>query len=160
MKIKLFVFAFLILTVNSYGQAIKTEEKDSKQITETSGIFDVRNYSALGDGKTINTAAIQKAIDQCTKDGGGTVLLTGGGKFMSGTIYLKDNVTLNIDNGTTLLGSNKYRDYSTACTKMNLTWTGVSFLLRMPNLLPLKVKVQLTETGTGLIPFLSKNARC
>ena len=46
----------------------------------------------------MNTAAIQKAIDQCTKDGGGTVLLSGGGKFMTGTIYLKDNVTLHIDN--------------------------------------------------------------
>jgi polygalacturonase len=76
-------------------------------------VYNVSDFGAVNDGKTINTAAIQKAINQCTKDGGGTVLFTGGGKYMSGTIYLKDNVTLRIDNGTTLLGSNNYSDYTT-----------------------------------------------
>lgn len=74
--------------------------------------YNVTDFGAVNDGKTMNTASIQKAIDQCTKDGGGTVLLSGGGKFMTGTIYLKDNVTLHIDNGTTLLGSRKISDYA------------------------------------------------
>jgi polygalacturonase len=76
-------------------------------------VYNVTDFGAVNDGKSINTVSIQKAIDQCTKDGGGTVLLSGGGKFMTGTIYLKDNVTLHIDNGTTLLGSNRYSDYTT-----------------------------------------------
>jgi polygalacturonase len=70
-------------------------------------VYNVTDFGAVNDGKSINTVSIQKAIDQCTKDGGGTVLLSGGGKFMTGTIYLKDNVTLHNDNGTTLLGNRK-----------------------------------------------------
>ncbi len=76
-------------------------------------VYSVVDFGAINDGKTISTIAIPKAIDLCTKEGGGTVLLTGGGKYMSGTVYLKDNVTLHIDNGTALPGSNRYSDYST-----------------------------------------------
>jgi len=75
--------------------------------------YDIREFGAVSDAKTVNTKAIQAAIDACTNNGGGTVLLSGGGKFMTGTIFLKSNVTLRIDNGTTLLGSNKIDDYAT-----------------------------------------------
>lgn len=76
-------------------------------------VYNISDFGAVNDGITLNTSKIQAAIDQCTFDGGGTVLLTGGGKYMSGTIYLKDNVTLHIDNGTVLLGSPKIEDYTT-----------------------------------------------
>ena len=39
-------------------------------------VYNVTDFGAVNDGKTMNTASIQKAIDQCTKDGGGTVLLS------------------------------------------------------------------------------------
>ncbi len=76
-------------------------------------VYNISDFGAVNDGITLNTSKIQAAIDQCTFDGGGTVLLTGGGIYMSGTIYLKDNVTLHIDNGTVLLGSPKIEDYTT-----------------------------------------------
>src|SRR5690606_32721754 len=76
-------------------------------------VYNVSDFGAVNDGKTLNTKAIQSAIDECTANGGGTVLLSGGGKFMTGTIYLKDYVTLHIDNGTVLLGSPSYDDYTT-----------------------------------------------
>ncbi|WP_422080422.1 glycoside hydrolase family 28 protein [Ulvibacterium sp.] len=75
--------------------------------------YDVSDYGAIGDGTTLNTVAIQTAINECTQNGGGTVLLKGGGTYMTGTIYLKDNVTLHVANGTTLLGSPNYDDYTT-----------------------------------------------
>ncbi|MCC5930588.1 MAG: right-handed parallel beta-helix repeat-containing protein [Cyclobacteriaceae bacterium] len=75
--------------------------------------YDVLDFGAINDGKTINTRAIQQAIDQCARDGGGTVLIAGGGAYLTGTIYLKDNITLYIDNGTTLLGSQDINDYTT-----------------------------------------------
>ena len=75
--------------------------------------FNVKDYGAINDGKTLNTLAIQTAINECTRNGGGTVLLAGGGKYMTGTLYLKDNVTLHIGNGTVLLGSPNYGDYTT-----------------------------------------------
>ena len=72
--------------------------------------WNVKDYGALDDNKTINTKAIQKAIDECNKAGGGTVTLDGG-IFVSGTLLLKSNVTLNITENTTLLGSINPNDY-------------------------------------------------
>ena len=74
-------------------------------------VCDVRTYGAKGDGTTKDTQAIQAAIDDCTKGAhGGTVELSGG-TFLSAPIVLKDNVTLNIAAGATLLGSPDHDDY-------------------------------------------------
>ncbi len=74
------------------------------------GIYDVYNFGAKGDAKTMDTEAIQSAIDKCHDDGGGKVYLHSG-RFLSGTIYLKSYVTLYIDAGATLLGSDNLDDY-------------------------------------------------
>jgi hypothetical protein len=65
---------------------------------------------AVGDGATLNTAAIQKAVDACSADGGGTVQFPPG-RFVTGTIQLKDNVTLRLDENAVLLGSTNAADY-------------------------------------------------
>lgn len=70
---------------------------------------DVHQYGAKGDGKTKDTGAIQKAIDDCAPKRG-TVLLQGG-TFVSAPLTLKSGVTLNIGSGTTLLGSRDIEDY-------------------------------------------------
>lgn len=75
-------------------------------------IFDVRAYGASPNGETVNTAFIQNAIDACTASGGGVVLVVGG-SFVTGTIYLKDNVTLHIAEGAALMGSTDISDYAT-----------------------------------------------
>ncbi len=76
-------------------------------------IFNVKDFGAMSDGVTVNTQTIQKAIDSCYVSGGGKVLFDGGGVFVTGTIYLKSNVTLHVANGTTLLGSPNIDDYTT-----------------------------------------------
>jgi polygalacturonase len=73
-------------------------------------LYDVRDYGAKADGKTFCTAAIQKAIDECSKAGGGTVYLPPG-VFLSGTIFFKTGVTLKLAAGCTLLGSADLKDY-------------------------------------------------
>ncbi|MHC4692782.1 MAG: glycoside hydrolase family 28 protein [Planctomycetota bacterium] len=73
-------------------------------------IYDVRDYGAKPDGKTMCTKSIQKAIDECAKNSGGTVYFPPG-TFLSGTIYMKSNVTLRLDTGSTLLGSPSLKDY-------------------------------------------------
>ena len=72
--------------------------------------FDVRKYGAKGDGATKNTAAIQKAIDACTRAGGGRVVLMDG-IYLTGPIQLKDGVDLHIDGTARLLASPDIKDY-------------------------------------------------
>ncbi len=71
---------------------------------------DITQFGAVSDGKTLATAAVQKAIDATTSSGGGIVTVPAG-KFLIGTIVLKDNVTLRLDKNATLLGSPKLTDY-------------------------------------------------
>jgi len=74
------------------------------------GMYDVRDYGAKPDGKTLCTVSIQKAIDACSQAGGGTVYLPDG-TYLSGTIYFKKGVTLKLAPGCTLLGSKNLKDY-------------------------------------------------
>jgi polygalacturonase len=74
------------------------------------GVYNVRDYHALGDGKTLDTAAIQAATDACAAQGGGLVFFPKG-RFLSGTIELKDNVTLYLSPESALVGSPNPRDY-------------------------------------------------
>jgi polygalacturonase len=73
-------------------------------------IYNIREFGAKGDGKTLDTAALQAAIDACTKDGGGTVLVPAG-TFHIGAVELKSNVTLHIAAAGTLLGSADGKQY-------------------------------------------------
>jgi hypothetical protein len=73
--------------------------------------YDVRTYGALGDATTLDTAAIQRAIDAANAAGGGIVNFPAG-RFLSGTLTLKSNVTLYLSPGSTLLGSRRIEDYN------------------------------------------------
>jgi polygalacturonase len=73
-------------------------------------IYDVRASGAIGDGKTLDTQAIQRAIDFCHANGGGTVLIPAG-TFVVGTLELKSNVTLHVSAAGKLLGSADGKQY-------------------------------------------------
>ena len=79
---------------------------------ESTKVFDIRTFGAIGDGATLDTKAIQSAIDKCSAAGGGTVLVTNG-NFVVGTIYLKSDVALRVETGATILGSTNIADYTT-----------------------------------------------
>ena len=70
----------------------------------------VRDFGAVGDGVRLDTAAIQKAIDACSAAGGGTLHFPAG-RYLTGTIFLKSRVTLELEAGSVLLGSRKLADY-------------------------------------------------
>lgn len=71
---------------------------------------DIRDFGAVADGATLNTAAINRAITETAQAGGGTVFVPAG-RFVTGTLYLKSGVTLMLDNGAELVGSTDLRDY-------------------------------------------------
>jgi hypothetical protein len=75
--------------------------------------FDVRKYGAVGDGKTIATASIQRAIDAAAERGGGRVLIPAGGRFLTGALLLKSAVTLHLDGDAELLASTDPSNYAT-----------------------------------------------
>jgi hypothetical protein len=91
-KLPVLLFISLLVTAPLWGAALP-----------------VTDFGAKGDGKTLNTRAIQQAIDQCTKTGG-TVLVPAG-TFLTGTLYLKSNVELRLEKGAVLLGSSQPSDY-------------------------------------------------
>jgi polygalacturonase len=94
MRRQLLAFLFLVSTVRA--ASAKT--------------VDVTKAGAVADGVTINTAAIQKAIDDCSAGGGGTIRFPAG-RYVTGTILLKDNVILRLDKNAVLLGSTNAADY-------------------------------------------------
>ena len=72
--------------------------------------FNVRDYGAVGDGQQKETAAFAKAVEACFRAGGGTVYLPPG-RYLTGTIALKSNVTLELEAGAVILGSGDSADY-------------------------------------------------
>ena len=66
--------------------------------------FDIRSYGATGDGKTVNTKAINDAIDAAAKIGGGTVFFPAG-TYLSYSIHLKSNISLYLDQGCMLVAA-------------------------------------------------------
>jgi hypothetical protein len=73
-------------------------------------VYNVRDFGAKGDGATLDTIAVQAAIDACNRDRGGVVLIPAG-TFLVGTIELKSNVTLRLAAQGRLLGSGNPADY-------------------------------------------------
>lgn len=105
----------------------------------------VQTYGAKPDGTTKNTKAIQAAIDDCAKAGGGTVKLSGG-VFVSGPIVLKSNTTLDLDKGTTLLGSPDHADYP---DKTEFRAPGTQSLVSATNAQNLAITGSGTIDGNG-----------
>ena len=74
------------------------------------GDFDPRDYGAKGDGRTFDTAAVQRAIDECAEAGGGRVVVDGG-TYLVKPIRLRSGVELHLASGGRILGSGDWRDY-------------------------------------------------
>ena len=69
--------------------------------SQNSSFYNISEYGAIGDSTTNNTGIIQSTIDLCSKAGGGTVNVPAG-TYMTGTLFLKDNVILNLSPGSEL----------------------------------------------------------
>ena len=84
----------------------------------------VVDHGAVPDGKTLNTAALNQLVAETSATGGGTVVFPAG-MYLTGTIYLRSNVTLQLEAGATVLGSTELADYpenAPPCPSGRLEW--------------------------------------
>src|SRR6476661_951277 len=77
----------------------------------------ITSTGAVGNGTTLNTRAIQAAIDQLAGQGGGTLVVPAG-KFLTGAIFLKPGVHLHLEKDAVLLGSARIDDYPPMPTRI------------------------------------------
>ncbi len=97
-KSSIILFFLFLLSFNTEMHANKRKD------------YLITDFGAVADGKTVNTKAIQKAIDAANKNKGGRVIVSKG-NFLSGSLVLKDNVELFFEEGAILLGSINPNDY-------------------------------------------------
>ena len=102
---RVILFLLCILITNTISASYPGNEKKSGF-----PVYNVTDYGAVGDSTTLNSVAIQKAIDAAADNGGGTVFFPPG-DYLTGTLRLGDNITLFLENGCTIHGSNNMRDY-------------------------------------------------
>jgi polygalacturonase len=76
----------------------------ASQLSVSSGLYDVRKFGATGDGKTLDTDAVNRAIEQAASSGGGTVLFPPG-TYLTFSIHLKSDVHLHLMQGATILAA-------------------------------------------------------
>jgi polygalacturonase len=92
-------------------QAVVSKQSNPQGVPRKPGLpgrlplqFDISRFSVCGDGVTICTAILQNAIDECAISGGGTVFIPSG-VYVTGTLWMRSNVTLHLDAGAKLLGA-------------------------------------------------------
>lgn len=78
--------------------------------SQNPGYYNIADFGAKGDGKTMNTSSINLAIEKCNASGGGTVVVPAG-NFLTGTIVMHSNVNLHLEPGSVLSGSKDTIDY-------------------------------------------------
>jgi len=98
-----------------------------------STIITAKDYNASmfgikSNGTTLNTNSIQKGIDFISANGGGRLVFYVG-RYLTGTIYLKSNVTIHLEEGAILVGSVNPLDY-----EQNFNWTALIFALDQENI--------------------------
>src|SRR5438105_3564369 len=82
-------------------------------------IFNIKAFGAVGNGRSNDAHAIQKAIDACSAAGGGIVLVPSGNTFLAGPFNLKSFVELNVEAGARLLASSDQTVYTKSAFREN-----------------------------------------
>jgi len=109
-------------------------------------IFDVREFGATGDGKTLDTEAIQKALDECGKAGGGTVRFPAG-TYLSKPIMLRTQTTVQLDEGAILKATGEQAAFLKSGTDWLAAKSGADFIPFIGG----RYLTNVTITGKGTI---------
>ncbi|MCU4162956.1 glycoside hydrolase family 28 protein [Carboxylicivirga caseinilyticus] len=93
------------------------EQVGAQSFPTSDKVFNVKNYGAVGDAIQMNTTAIQKAIDDAVTSGGGIVTFEPG-IYLTGSLFIGDNINFHIPKGTMLIGSQNLNDYKQIDTRV------------------------------------------
>ncbi|MCM4157265.1 glycoside hydrolase family 28 protein [Gramella sp. AN32] len=105
----------------------------------------VNNFEAVDDGSQLTTEAIQKAIDECAKNGGGMVRFKPG-IYLTGSVFIKEGVHFKIDEGVEIRGSEDIKDYPLIDTRIagiEIEWPAA--------LINVRDQKNVTISGEGLV---------
>lgn len=150
-------FIVIISLVLSCGKQVSTISEANpwkkmdlivKSIPEThfsDKTYNINDFGAIADGKTLNTVAFAKAIKTCTENGGGKVIVPNG-KYLTGAIHLESNVNLHLDDQAEILFSTNPKDYPIVHT----SWEGTELMNYSP-LIYAKNKTNVAITGKGTL---------
>ncbi|WP_198171513.1 glycoside hydrolase family 28 protein [Mucilaginibacter aquatilis] len=119
MNLKSNIISILVLTLPLIPLSIvryNSIVKGKPSLTENK-VYNIKNCGAKDDDRTVNTVVIQKVIDSCSANGGGTVLIPQG-TFVSGALFIKPGVNLEIQKGGVLKGSVNIDDYPRQMTRI------------------------------------------
>jgi len=138
----------LLVSVTGFSQtSVPSWVKNvgAKTFPTSQKIFYTNDFGAVSDTLTVNTKAIQKAIDECAAKGGGIVSFKPG-TYVSGSIFLKNNVHLKIDKGVLILGSQDFADYPDMQTR--IAGIETSWPAALINVIDVK---NAAVTGSGIV---------
>ncbi|KRB59823.1 glycoside hydrolase family 28 protein [Flavobacterium sp. Root186] len=155
---KSIVFAsiMVVLTISCAKKVVAFSESDPwknieltiKSLPQTKfqdKTYNINDFGAVSDGKTLNTLAFEKAIKTCTENGGGKVLVPNG-KYLTGAIHLESNVNLHLEDHAEILFSLNPKDYPIVHT----SWEGTEVMNYSP-LIYAKNKTNVAITGKGTL---------
>jgi unsaturated rhamnogalacturonyl hydrolase len=114
--------------------------------------FKITDFGAVADEKALATTAINKAIDACNKVGGGHVIVPKG-IFLTGSIHLKSNVDLHLEDGATLRFSANPKDYLPVVL---VRWEGIECMNYSPLIYAYKQE-NIAVTGKGMLDGQATN---
>ena len=101
-----------------------TENVGSRQLPDSSTVVSANSFGAVADSTVLSTDAIQKAIDSCALSGGGTVTLQPG-YYLTGALFVKSGVNLQISKGVTLIACSDihcYPEFRSRIAGIEMVW--------------------------------------
>jgi alpha-L-rhamnosidase len=109
---------FPVMATGVLAVPVKAPHKPAATgIFEAPKRYNIAENGAVGDGTTLNTKAIQATIDKCAQNGGGVIVIPKG-IFLSGSIFLKPGVNIEMEEGSVLKGSTNIEDYPKGMTRI------------------------------------------
>jgi len=160
---KLLLISSLVLFTNCKEEKGVTDSNDpwarKQQIEESIVVpvfknqtYNILDFGAVSDSSTINTKAFKSAIEECSKNGGGRVIVPEG-KYVTGPIHLEDNVNLHLEEGSEILFSTNPTDYYPL---VHTSYEGIELMNYSPLVYAYKKK-NIAVTGSGTLNGQASN---